>query len=98
MLCCTLLAVAFLFLGTGGPSAWASALASVTAILVKPTCLPMVCAAALSLVCARRWRRRAHFAAAGVLAAIVALVWVLVTSQGIFAAVVRYPAPPVDAR
>ena len=98
MLLFTLLGVAFLFLGRGRPSAYLSGVAFVAALLIKPTCLLMVLAAALSLVYARAWRRLGDFAVAGVIAGAVGLAWLFVMSDGIFTDILRYTARRVGAR
>jgi 4-amino-4-deoxy-L-arabinose transferase-like glycosyltransferase len=98
MLFFCLLAVVLLFLGSGRASAIGAAAAFVAALLVKATCLVMVLAAALSLAHARAWRRLLHFTVAGVVAAILGLVWTFVVSDGIFAEILRYTGQRVGAR
>jgi 4-amino-4-deoxy-L-arabinose transferase-like glycosyltransferase len=79
-----LLGAAFLFGRDGLASVYVSAAAFTVALLIKPTSGVAVLAATLSLVYARDWRRLAHFAAAGALAAAASLVWLLWTSNGGF--------------
>ncbi|HJQ84987.1 MAG TPA: glycosyltransferase family 39 protein [Candidatus Binatia bacterium] len=98
MLLFTLLGAALLFLGTGRLSAWASAVAFVVALLVKPTAIVMVAAAVLSLAYARAWGRLGHFALAGMLAAAAGVGWTFVVSDGIFADILRYTLRRVGAR
>lgn len=98
MLFFTVLATVLLFLRTGPWTACASACAFVLALLVKPTCLVMVVAAAASIAWARQWRRLGWFAAAGVVTGGIGLWWMLVSSDGIFADIVRYTSQRVGAR
>jgi 4-amino-4-deoxy-L-arabinose transferase-like glycosyltransferase len=86
----TLVGAVLLFVRDGRWSARASGLAFVTALLIKPTCLVVALAAALSLAYARAWRRLADFAAAGTVAALAGLAWVILLSDGIFAEVLRF--------
>ncbi|MGH7789710.1 MAG: ArnT family glycosyltransferase [Candidatus Binatia bacterium] len=98
MVFCTLLGVVLLFGGRGRGSAYAAAVALVGALLIKPTALLMVVAAGLSLVYARDWRRLGHFAAAGVVAGVAGLIWILVDSGGIFADILRFQVQRVGTR
>lgn len=98
MICFLLLGIACLFLGSGRPSAYASAVSFVAALLVKPIGLLTVLAAAVSLAYGRAWRRLLDFAVAGIAGATAALAWLLVLSDGIFADIVRYTVERVGAR
>ena len=90
MVAFSLLGAALLFASAGRWSAWASGVAFVIALLIKPTCLPMVVAAAASLVLARDWRRLRDFTVAGVVAAAIALAWVLYVSDGVFGEILLF--------
>jgi membrane protein implicated in regulation of membrane protease activity len=70
MVAFTLLGVVLLFTGGRRWSAYASGVAFVCALFIKPTCLPMVLAAALALAYAREWRRLADLAVAGIVATV----------------------------
>jgi len=98
MLLFTMLGVTLLFLGTGRASAYASAVAFVIALLVKPTAIVVILAVVLSLVYARAWRRLVDLAMSGVVAAIVGLVWTFVLSGGIFAEIVRFQIERLGTR
>jgi hypothetical protein len=90
MLLFALLGALFLFLGSGRVSAYASGVAFVIALLIKPTCFVMIVAAVLSLVYARAWRRLRDLAAAGVAAAAAGLTWTFFISDGVFAEILRF--------
>lgn len=92
MVTAILLGAALLFVGERRWSAYAAGVAFVAAILIKPTCLPMVAAAALSLVYARDWRRLGDLALAGVVAAVAGLAWTMWLSDGIFTEILRFQA------
>jgi hypothetical protein len=93
MLFFTVLGIVLLFVG----SAAASAVSFVVAALVKPTAVVVAVAAGLSLVYARDGRRLAVFVLVGLGAAIAALAWTFVLSDGIFADVLRFTAGRVGA-
>ncbi len=86
----TLLGTAFLFLGHKRMSAYPSGVAFVVAVLIKPTCLVMILAAAASLAYAREWRRLRDLAIAGVVAALAGLAWATYASDGVFLEAVRF--------
>lgn len=98
MLAFLLLGYVLLFLGTGPWSACAAAAACVVGLLVKPTGLLLVGVPALCLVVARAWRRLAWFAGAGIAAGLLALVWLQVSSDGIFGDILRFTTQRVGAR
>jgi len=81
----TLLGVVLLFLGRRRVSTVASAVAFVVALLVKPTCLGVVVAAAASLAWSREWRRLIDLALSGIVAAAAAIAWTIVQTQGVYA-------------
>src|ERR1051325_1837952 len=97
MLLFTLLGVVLLFLGTNRLSAYAAGVAFVVAMLIKPTCILLVVAAALSLVYARARGRVTGLPPAGVAAAAAGLAWTFLLSDGIFADVLRFTASRVGA-
>lgn len=86
----TLLGLLLLVVGTRRRSAHASGVAFVIALLIKPTALAVVAAAAASLVWARAWGRLRDLAVAGVVASLVGLVWVIVSSDGVFLDILRF--------
>jgi hypothetical protein len=88
MLLFSLAAVLLLFLGRGALSACFSAAAFVVALLIKPTCMPLVLVAALSLAWARAYQRLAYFAATGVILSVFAFAWMTWASDGAFASTV----------
>ncbi|MGH7789711.1 MAG: ArnT family glycosyltransferase, partial [Candidatus Binatia bacterium] len=90
MVTATLLGAALLFLGARRWSAYAAGVAFVAALLIKPTCLPMVAAAGLSLVYARDWRRLRDLVLAGIVAAAAGLAWTWWLSDGIFTDIARF--------
>jgi 4-amino-4-deoxy-L-arabinose transferase-like glycosyltransferase len=90
MVAFSLLGALLLFTSARRWSAYASGVAFVGALLVKPTCLPMVVAAAASLVLARDWRRLRDLTAAGVVAVAAAFAWVLYVSDGVFGEVLFF--------
>jgi 4-amino-4-deoxy-L-arabinose transferase-like glycosyltransferase len=98
MLLFTLLGALFLFVGSGRLSAYASGVAFVVALLIKPNCLVIVLAAVLSLVYARAWRRLVELAASGVVAATAGLAWAFVLSDGIFADILRFQVERLGTR
>ncbi len=81
----TLLGIVLLFVGRGRASTWASGVAFVVALLVKPTCLGVVVAAAASLAWAREWRRVLDLASSGVVAAAAGIGWTIAQTEGVFA-------------
>lgn len=85
----TLIGAWLLFVRRERWSAWASGAVFVLALLVKPNCLAMIGAAALSLAWAREWRRLADLTIAGVATALAGLAWVAWLSDGIFTDVLR---------
>ena len=90
MLFFSLLGAALLFVGTTRWSAVASAVAFVLALFIKPTCLLMVVAAAVSLVLGRAWRRLVELSVSGLLASALGLgLWVYL-SHGIFAELLQF--------
>ena len=84
-----LLGAVLLFTGTSSWTAYASAAAFTAALLVKPTSGVAVLAATLSLLYARDWRRFTQFAVAGIVSGALALAWLLLISDGVFADVLR---------
>jgi hypothetical protein len=98
MVALTLLGAVLLFGGGRRWSAWASAAAFVCALLVKPTALPMVAAAAASLAWARQWRRLVDFAVAGVVAGLLGLAWVVHVSDGVFLEVLTLQLGRISTR
>jgi 4-amino-4-deoxy-L-arabinose transferase-like glycosyltransferase len=90
MVAFSLLGAVLLFTGARRWSVYASGVAFVGALLIKPTCLPMVLAAAGSLALARDWRRLGELAASGVVAATVGLGWVLYVSDGVFGEILLF--------
>lgn len=94
----TLLAIYWLFARTSRASAYASAIAFVVALLIKPTSLVVIAAAALSLVYARDWRRLRDLAVAGTLAAAAGLAWVVYASDGIFAEILSFQVSRIGTR
>ncbi len=89
-LLCLLVATVLLYTRESRRSAWASGAVFVLAVLLKPQYLVVAAAAALSLVVARQWQRLADFAAAGVLAVLVGVGWVVLASDGIVLDVARF--------
>jgi hypothetical protein len=98
MVAITLLAAWLLFAHRGRWATYASAAAFVGAIVIKPTCLAMVVAAALSLACGREWRRLCDFAAAGILAAVASIVWTNYVSAGVFTEVLLFQLGRIGTR
>ena len=94
----TVVGVVLLFLGSSRASAYGSAVAFVLALLVKPTCMLMVVAAALSLAWGRAWRRLADFTLAGLIASAIGLGLVFTSTQGRFADVLAFHAAHLGAR
>ena len=94
----TLLAAVCLFGGRGRWSAYASGVAFVAALFVKPTCLVMVIAAALSLVYARAWRRLWDLALSGLVTATAGLAWTIFVSDGVFAELLRFQVERIGTR
>ena len=90
MVAFSLLGALLLFTSASRRSAYASAVAFVCALLIKPTCLPMVVAGAASLALARNWRRLWDLTVAGVLAVAAGLAWVLYVSDGVFGEVLLF--------
>jgi 4-amino-4-deoxy-L-arabinose transferase-like glycosyltransferase len=90
MLFFVLLGALLLLIGTGRSTAWLSGVAFVVALLVRPTCMPMVLAAVLSLVYARAWQRLRDLTVSGIIAAAIGLIWVVVQSEGVFADILRF--------
>jgi 4-amino-4-deoxy-L-arabinose transferase-like glycosyltransferase len=90
MVAFSLLGAVLLFTRASRWSAYASGAAFVGALLIKPTCLPMVAAGAASLALARDWRRLRDLTVAGVVAAAVAFAWVLYVSDGVFGEVLLF--------
>ena len=86
----TLLGTALLFLGRRPLSAYASAVAFVLALLVKPLPFAMVAAAVLALAWGREWRRLRDFAVGGILAAVAGLLWTNFVSDGLFFETLRF--------
>jgi 4-amino-4-deoxy-L-arabinose transferase-like glycosyltransferase len=98
MVACTLLATLLLFVGRRRWTGYAGGVAFVGALLIKPTCLPMVVAAAASLAWARDWRRLRDFAVAGVLGGVAGLTWMLLVSDGAFADILRFQVSRIGTR
>jgi 4-amino-4-deoxy-L-arabinose transferase-like glycosyltransferase len=98
MVAATLLGTWLLFVPRGRWPAVASGLVFVGALMIKPTCLPMVLAAALSLACGREWRRLGMFTVAGIVGAVAALVWTLYISDGYFTEVLLLQLRHVGTR
>ncbi len=94
----TLLGAVFLFVGRGRWSAYVSGVAFVVALFIKPTCLVVVLAAALSLVYARAWRRLWDLSLSGVVAAAAGLACTIVVSDGVFAELLRFQVRRVGTR
>ena len=82
---CTLLGVTLLFLGARWGSAVASGAVLVLALFIKPSCLFMVIAAAVSLAIGREWRRLGQVALGGAVTAISGLALFVYLSDGVFA-------------
>jgi 4-amino-4-deoxy-L-arabinose transferase-like glycosyltransferase len=94
----TLLGAAFLFAGRGAASAYAAGAAFTAALLIKATSGVVIFAATVSLVYARNWRRLGHFAAGGILSAVLGFAWLLSISDGEFAEVLRVQATRAATR
>jgi hypothetical protein len=94
----SLLGAFLLFARKGRWSARASGVAFVVALLIKPTCIVMVGAAALALVWARDWRRLLDFAVSGVVASLVGLVWANQVSDGVFGEILRFQLERIGTR
>jgi 4-amino-4-deoxy-L-arabinose transferase-like glycosyltransferase len=94
----TLLGAVCLFLGHGRPSAYASGVAFVLALFIKPTCLVMILAAALSLVYARAWRRAWDLAVSGLVTAGAGLAWTIFVSDGVVWELLRFQVNRIGTR
>jgi 4-amino-4-deoxy-L-arabinose transferase-like glycosyltransferase len=90
MVAFSLLGAVLLFTSASRRSAYASGVAFVGALLIKPTCLPMVVAGAASLALARDWRRLRDLTVSGVVAVAAAFAWVLYVSDGVFGEVLLF--------
>ena len=82
-LCCALLGVALLFLGTGRGSAMAAGVALACALFVKPSCVFMVAAAAVSVAIGGEWRRLAYLALSGAMTAVAGVALFVHLSDGV---------------
>ena len=98
MVAVTLLATWLLLAHRGRWSAYASGVAFVAAIVIKPTCMAMVAAAALSLAIGREWRRLVDFTVAGIVAAALSIVWANWVSDGVFTEVLLFQLGRIGPR
>jgi 4-amino-4-deoxy-L-arabinose transferase-like glycosyltransferase len=94
----TLFVVVLLFLGKGRPSAYASGVAMVIALLIKPTSLVVALAAAASLAHARAWRRLGDFVVSGIVMGTLGLAWMLALSDRVFTDTLLFHVQHLGAR
>ena len=98
MVAFSLLGAVLLFAGRRRWSAYASGVAFVCALFIKPTCLPMVGAAVLALAYGREWRRLADLAVAGIVATGVGLALVTYLTDGVFLEVLLFQVGRIGTR
>jgi 4-amino-4-deoxy-L-arabinose transferase-like glycosyltransferase len=94
----TLLGVALVFLGDRWWSAVAGGVVFVLALFVKPTCIFMVVALALSLAIGREWRRLGQLALSGLVTAVAGIALWVYLSDGVFADLIWFQVTRIGTR